>query len=194
MRYIVWILFIAVSASSVKTQESDMKAAFRVGGGTSIPLYDSSVPGLPINDKVGFSFQSGFEFIVTPNMALFGEGHYLRNGADPAGPGSEEARLLVDLTASGLGGHAGLMIQSSDSPTIYGFVGGGFSRVKGNVKISSLSTSTAETGFSILGGLGLRFPVAETVQVFIEGRYLHPFVDGPANTIPIIAGLRLTPR
>ena len=55
-----------------------------------------------------------------------------------------------------------------------------------------MSIGEDESGLSITAGVGIKFPVAEKILVFVEGRYQHAFIDEDYKIIPITAGLSLS--
>lgn len=57
-----------------------------------------------------------------------------------------------------------------------GLAGVRFVRAEANIEVFGMSVSEGESGLSIVAGVGVKFPVAENVIVFVEGRYQHAFI------------------
>ena len=67
------------------------------------------------------------------------------------------------------------------------------------MNLLGLNFSADRTGLSIAVGAGIRFPVNDRINVYVEGRYAHLFVeefeDGyedPIKFLPVTAGLVLS--
>lgn len=144
------------------------------------------MPPVTVENKIGIGFQGGLEWVHSSNFGLFVDGSYWNNGA--------EVELIPDLDASisSLAFHGGAMIVSGSAPMVYGLAGVGFVRAEANIEVFGMSIGEDESGLSFTAGVGAKFPVAEKVMVFVEGRYQHAFIDEDYKIIPITAGLSLT--
>ena len=181
--------FLSVSVSlalfciGTNVYAQDAQINLKGGLGVSVPVYDQSEPPVTVENKIGFGFQGGLEWVSDANFGLFIEGNYMSNGAEV------ESIPDLDASISSLGFHGGALLVSGGAPAIYGLAGVGYVRAEANIEAFGISIGEDESGLSILAGVGVKFPVAEKFMVFVEGRYQHAFIDEDYKIAPITAGL-----
>lgn len=185
-RFFAGMLSLALICIGTNVYAQGSQFNLKGGLGVSVPAYDQSEPPVTVENKIGFGFQGGLEWVSDANFGLFLEGNYMNNGA--------EVELIPDLDASisSLGFHGGALIMSGSAPVVYGLAGIGFVRAEANIEVFGMSIGEDESGLSFTAGVGVKFPVAEKVMVFVEGRYQYAFIDEDYKIIPITAGLSLS--
>lgn len=185
-RFFSGMLSLLLFCIGTNVYAQDSQVNLKGGLGVAVPAYDQSEPPVTVENKIGIGFQGGLEWVHSSNFGLFVEGGYWSNGA--------EVELIPDLDASisSLAFHGGALISSGSAPAFYGLAGVGFIRAEANIEVFGMSIGEDESGLSITAGVGVKFPVAEKVKVYVEGRYQHAFIDEDYKIMPISAGLSLS--
>ena len=113
--------------SNLTVQAQEMPLKFRTGFGASFPMYD---PGEGAENKIGWTGIGALEYVVHPNVGLFIEGYYADHGFGVEDTGESGDGYFIDTeglsgSVSAIGANAGILLQGTSSPALYGFAGAG---------------------------------------------------------------------
>jgi opacity protein-like surface antigen len=181
----------------------DRKFEYTFGGGISLLLTPNKVKDFY---KTGFQGVVGFGFRIMSNLLIGGSVSYNNFGLDKTAL-LESVGIPSDSNIDVVGGTITLVEMlgvvkyyfwaSEKSPNFYVLGGPGFSWGR----ISEVSVlipnqgpftqnSQTDTNFTLAGGLGVKFRVGKSTNLFIEGRYSVLISDGEDLTyVPLKFGV-----